>query len=80
MNCIGMLAACVMGRPGDWRMLPATANGQPAAIEYHWELDGVLCANGIMVLAATATGVSGMVSFHDPALVVLVGFLEMLAE
>ncbi|WP_433560586.1 RNA polymerase subunit sigma-70 [Nocardia sp. CA-151230] len=79
-NCIRMLDAYVMGRPGDWRMLPTTANGRPAAIEYHRDTEGVLRGHGIVVLAPTAAGVRGVISFHDPALVALFGFPEVLAE
>jgi hypothetical protein len=32
------------------------------------------------VLAATATGVSRVIEFHDPALVVMFGFPELLAD
>jgi RNA polymerase sigma-70 factor, ECF subfamily len=30
----------VIGSPGDWRMLPAVANRQPAAAAYHRDSDG----------------------------------------
>ena len=67
-GCIDLLESHVLGAPGDWRMIATTANGQPAAIVYHG-----LRAHGIVVLAATATGISRVVEFHDPALVVLFG-------
>ena len=57
--CIHMLDAYVLGTPGDWRMIATTANGQPAAVVYYRAADGVLRANGAVVLAPTATGVSG---------------------
>jgi RNA polymerase sigma-70 factor (ECF subfamily) len=79
-NCIHMLDAYVMGAPGDWRMIATTANGQPAAIEYYRDADGVFRANGIVVLAPTATGISRVVSFHDPALVAMFGFPDVLAN
>jgi RNA polymerase sigma-70 factor (TIGR02960 family) len=62
--CIHLLEAYVLGAPGDWRMIATTANGQPAAVVYHQ-----LRAHGIVVLDATATGVSRVIEFHDPALV-----------
>jgi RNA polymerase sigma-70 factor (TIGR02960 family) len=63
-NCIRLLETYVMGTPGDWRMIATTANGQPAAFVYHRDR-----AHGIVVLEATATGISRVVEFHDPALV-----------
>jgi RNA polymerase sigma-70 factor (ECF subfamily) len=79
-NCIRMLDAYVLGAPGDWRMVATTANGQPAAVEYHREANGQLRANGIVVLAPTATGISRVVSFHEPVLVALFGFPDVLAD
>jgi RNA polymerase sigma-70 factor (ECF subfamily) len=61
-------------------MIATTANGQPAAAVYNRDADGVLRAHGIVVLAPTATGVSSVVEFHDPALVVMFGFPEMLGD
>ncbi len=76
--CIHVLDAYVLGTPGDWRMLATTANGQPAAVVYHRAPDGVLRANGAVVLATTATGVSRVVAFHhQPALVELFGFPDV---
>ncbi|GAA2040378.1 RNA polymerase subunit sigma-70 [Catenulispora yoronensis] len=73
-QCLHLLAAHVLGTPGDWRLLATTANGQPAAVIYHREADGILHANGVVVLAATADGVARVVAFHDPGLVALFGF------
>jgi RNA polymerase sigma-70 factor (ECF subfamily) len=33
-NCMPHLKAQALGEPGDWRMTPAPANGQPAAVAY----------------------------------------------
>jgi RNA polymerase sigma-70 factor (ECF subfamily) len=79
-NCIALLDAYVMGAPGDWRMIPTTANGQPAAVEYHRDAAGVLLGNGIVTLTATAAGISRVIAFHDPTLVALFGFPEVLAD
>ncbi|MDR7166822.1 RNA polymerase sigma-70 factor (ECF subfamily) [Nocardia kruczakiae] len=78
-HCIRMLDTCVLGVPGEWRMIVTTANGQPAAVVYHRCADGVLRADGIVVLAATAAGVSRVVKFHDPALVALFGHPDSIA-
>jgi len=77
-RCIHLLEAYVLGAPGDWRMVATTANGQPAAIVYHRDAHGALRAHGIVVLTPTATGVSRVVEFHDPALVAMFGFPHLL--
>lgn len=79
-RCIHLLETSVLGAPGDWRMLATTANGQPAAAVYHRAADGALRASDIVVLAPTESGVSRVVAFHDPTLVALFGFPEVLEE
>ncbi|WP_371402835.1 RNA polymerase subunit sigma-70 [Kribbella sp. NBC_00662] len=64
-RCIHLLKTHVFGAPGDWRLIPTTANGQPAAVVHHHGQ-----ASGIVVLTATTTGISKVVEFQDPALVV----------
>ena len=78
-NCIRLLDTYVVGSPGDWQMIATTANGQPAAAVYHREPSGTMRAHGIVVLAAAADGVSRVIEFHDPALVVMFGFSDVLA-
>ncbi|MEV6013241.1 RNA polymerase subunit sigma-70 [Streptomyces sp. NPDC051976] len=78
--CVHTLAAHVLGSPGDWRMIPTTANGQPAAVVYHRAPDGTLQADGAVLLAPTATGVTRVVKFHDPALAAAFGFPGVLAH
>ena len=70
--------AHLLGTAGDWRMIAPEANGQPAAAVYH-RTDGKLQAHGIVVLTPTATGVTRVTEFHDPALVVLFGFPDLLS-
>jgi RNA polymerase sigma-70 factor (TIGR02960 family) len=77
-KCLRMLEAFVLGTPGGWRMIATTANGQPAAAVYHRDADGAFRASDIVVLAPTATGISRVIAFHDPALVVMFGFPDML--
>ncbi|GAA0340538.1 RNA polymerase subunit sigma-70 [Actinoallomurus spadix] len=79
-RCVHLLEAYVLGAPGDWRMVPTTANGQPAAVVYHRDADGALRADGAVVLAPTATGVSRVVKFHDPALAATFGLPDVLAR
>jgi hypothetical protein len=47
---------------------------------YHRGADGTLRANGVVVLAPTAAGVSRVIKFHDPALVATFGFPDVLAH
>jgi RNA polymerase sigma-70 factor (ECF subfamily) len=79
-RCIHLLDAYVLGAPGDWRMAATTANRQPAAAVYHRDADSTLRAHGIVVLAPTATGISRVVEFHDPALVATFGFPDVLVD
>jgi RNA polymerase sigma-70 factor (TIGR02960 family) len=79
-KCLHLLAAYVLGTPGDWRMIATTANGQSTAVVYHADPDGVLRADGAVVLAPTATGISRVIKFHDPALVTMFGFPDVLAH
>ncbi|TDW23561.1 RNA polymerase subunit sigma-70 [Kribbella kalugense] len=76
--CMHMLDTYVLGTPGDWRMIPTTANGQPAAVIYQRDPDGILRASGVVVLTATAAGVTRVVAFHhEPNLVTLFGFPDV---
>jgi len=73
-NCLRMLATYVLGAPGTWRMRATAANGQPAAAVYRRDRHHTLRASDIVVLAATATGISRVSAFHDPSLLALFGF------
>ena len=73
-TCVPFLRNWILGAPGDWRMLPTSANGQPAAVGYRRAADGARHAYGVVVLAVTGTGISHIVSFGDPALASLFGF------
>ena len=66
-------AVAGLGAPGDWRMLPAAANGQPAAAAYLRGADGRYRAYGIVVLTVTATGIAQIVVFADPGLLARFG-------
>ena len=78
--CLDVLETYVLGAPGDWRMLATTANGQPAAAVYRRGPDATLRADGVVVLAATATGVSRVTKFGDPALVAALGHPDVLPD
>jgi RNA polymerase sigma-70 factor, ECF subfamily len=76
-TCLRYLAR-VLGTPGDWRMTPILANGQPAAATYYRNGDGTHQALGVAVLTATATGVTGITVFPGgPGLVAGFGLPEV---
>jgi RNA polymerase sigma-70 factor (ECF subfamily) len=64
----------VLGSPGDWRMLPTSANGQPAAASYRRGDAGRHEAFGIAVLTTATDGIRRIVVFGDPELVTVFGF------
>lgn len=70
-ECVPVLTDAV-GAPGDWRMEPTLANGQPAARAY---LRGEPL--GIAVLDCRADGIAGITVFGDPALVPRFPHLEV---
>ncbi|MFI0369348.1 sigma-70 family RNA polymerase sigma factor [Actinomadura sp. 1N219] len=61
-TCLRFLAR-VIGSPGDWRMIPTVANGQPAAAAYRRDDDGVYRAFGLGVLDVTDEGIARIVVF-----------------
>ncbi|MFC1401991.1 MULTISPECIES: sigma-70 family RNA polymerase sigma factor [Streptacidiphilus] len=79
-TCVPFLGRQILGVPGDWRMLPTSANGQPAAVGYRRDGDGVHRAYGVAVLTVRADGIIGVVSFGDPGLVPAFGFPTDLGE
>jgi RNA polymerase sigma-70 factor (ECF subfamily) len=79
-GCIHLLGTYVLGAPGEWRMIATTANGQPTAVVYHRDTGGTLRADGAVVLAPTASGISRVIKFHDPTLVTMFGFPDVLTH
>jgi RNA polymerase sigma-70 factor (ECF subfamily) len=71
-------AVAGLGSPGDWRMVPTAANGQPAAAVYLRGGDGSYRAYGIVVLTVTTTGIAGIVVFADPGLFASFGLPQVL--
>jgi RNA polymerase sigma-70 factor (ECF subfamily) len=67
-TCMQLLRRAV-GTPGSWKMLPTSANGQPAAAAYLLGDDGRHHAYGLGVLAPTAAGIAQIVAFGDATLV-----------
>jgi RNA polymerase sigma-70 factor, ECF subfamily len=54
--CMSYMATHVLGSPGHWRLLSASANGQPAVAAYYHGSDGTYLPYGIVVLTVTAEG------------------------
>jgi len=73
-TCVPFMRARILGTPGAWRMLPTSANGQPAAAGYRRASDGTYRGYGVIVLTITRAGISRIVSFGDPALLPKFGF------
>jgi RNA polymerase sigma-70 factor, ECF subfamily len=67
--CMPYMARHVLGSPGHWRMLPTSANGQPAVAAYYRGMGGGYLGYGIVVLTADAEGISRITSFGDADLV-----------
>lgn len=69
---------CPAERPGDMRLIPLTANGQPAAAMYMRSEDGGHLPFQLHVLNMTADGVSHVVAFLDTSLFAKFGLPERL--
>lgn len=68
-TCMPFFRAQALGSPGDWRMVPTSANGQPAAAAYRRGSDGLHHAFGVAVLTTTRTGIARITVFGEPGLV-----------
>ncbi|WP_037062758.1 sigma-70 family RNA polymerase sigma factor [Pseudonocardia acaciae] len=73
-TCAPYIINYALGAPGDWRMVPTRANGQPAAAAYLRAEDGTYQAFGIAVLTLAADGIARIVAFGDPDLLAAFGF------
>ena len=62
-----------LGYPGEWRMVPTSANGQPAAAAYRRDADGTYRAYGVAVLTVATTGIARIVVFGEPGLLARFG-------
>jgi RNA polymerase sigma-70 factor, ECF subfamily len=63
-----LAAAPVFAAPGQLRLVPVMANGQPAFAAYQRESDGTYRAYAVTVPTVTATGIARIVTFFDPGL------------
>jgi len=66
---VGFLGARVLRRPGQWRLVPTRANGQPAAVEYARAADGSYQPHGVVVLTLRGDRIARITAFNDPSLV-----------
>ena len=62
------LATKLFGAPGQFRLVPTMANGQPAFAAYERQHDGVYRAHAALVLTVTAAGIARIVIFLSPGL------------
>jgi RNA polymerase sigma-70 factor (ECF subfamily) len=61
-TCLRFLAH-VIGSRGDWLMISALANGQPAAAAYYRDGDGTYRAYGLGLLTVTPAGIARITVF-----------------
>jgi RNA polymerase sigma-70 factor (TIGR02960 family) len=66
---VGFLAARVLRRVGQWRLVPTRANGQPAFVVHERTGDGRYEAHGVQVLTLIGDRIARITAFNDPALV-----------
>jgi RNA polymerase sigma-70 factor (ECF subfamily) len=66
-------AVAGLGYRGEWRMVPTSANGQPAAAAYRRDADGTYRAYGVAVLTVATTGIARIVVFGEPGLLARFG-------
>jgi RNA polymerase sigma-70 factor (ECF subfamily) len=72
------IGSVVLREPSGFRMIPTTANGQPALAAYARGDDGVYRAHAIQVLTLAGSRVARIVSFNDPGLVTTFGLPQVL--
>ena len=66
-------AVAGLGSPGEWRMVPTSANGQPAAAAYRRDADGTYRAYGVAVLTVATAGIARIVVCGEPGLLAWFG-------
>jgi RNA polymerase sigma-70 factor, ECF subfamily len=63
----GFVGSQLLTGPGDLRLVPVAANGQPGFAVYQLGEHGVYRAHALQVLTLTGTGIARIVAFADPA-------------
>jgi RNA polymerase sigma-70 factor, ECF subfamily len=74
------LAAKIRVAPDTWRLVPTSANGQPAVAAYRRGQDGVHHAFLVQVFTMAGSGIARMVAFRDPRLFPTFGLPPALPE
>ena len=77
-TCVPYIGAFAIGSPGDWKMAPLQVNGQLGAAAYHRAGDGAYRPFAVVVLATTATHLTRISLFADPALFTPFGLPDVL--
>src|SRR5215471_14629057 len=70
---VPFFAATAFAAPGQFRLVPVMANGQPAYAVYQRERDEAYRFYAVTVPTATATGIARIVTFFNPGLFRLFG-------
>jgi RNA polymerase sigma-70 factor, ECF subfamily len=65
---VRFIASNFLTAPGRERLVPVTANGQPAFAVYQREPGGTYRAHAVQVLTVTVRGIARIVAFADPGL------------
>ncbi|MDB4881806.1 MAG: hypothetical protein JWL95_572 [Gemmatimonadetes bacterium] len=68
-TCAPHIVRHALGSPGEWRMVPTTANGQVAAIAYRRGGDGAYLPFGVAVLTVRASQIARIAVFGGAKLV-----------
>ena len=66
---VGFLASRVLRAAGYWRMVPTSANGQPAVVVCERAGEGTYQAHGVEVLTLLGNRIARITVFNDPSLV-----------
>jgi RNA polymerase sigma-70 factor, ECF subfamily len=72
------LGSRVLGQPGDFKLVPIAANGQPGFACYLLGRDGHHHAHAVQVLAVGDAGIAHVVSFNQPELFPVFGLPPLL--
>jgi RNA polymerase sigma-70 factor (ECF subfamily) len=72
------LRSQVLRQPGDFKMVPVAANGQPAFACYQLGPDGRHHGHAVQVLTVGGAGIAHVVSFNQPELFPVFGLPQVL--
>ena len=65
---VRFVAGYLFTGPGQLRLVPVTANGQPAFAVYQREPGGAYVAHAVLVPTGTTTGIARIIAFQNPGL------------